>query len=73
MPPVTMPSLTLFSLISWFTSLYPACVVFGWFIGILVSLAELLDKYVPNESIVATAIGIASALIDNVPLGKQII
>jgi Na+/H+ antiporter NhaD/arsenite permease-like protein len=36
--------------------------------GILLNLAEFLDKTIPNESIIATIIGIASALIDNVPL-----
>lgn len=36
--------------------------------GILRSLAEFLDKTLPNESIIATIIGLASALIDNVPL-----
>lgn len=36
--------------------------------GILRSLAEFLDKTLPNESIIATIIGLASAIIDNVPL-----
>lgn len=36
--------------------------------GILRSLAEILDKTFPNETIIATLIGLASALIDNVPL-----
>jgi len=36
--------------------------------GILRSLAEVLDRTVPNEAIVAALIGLASALIDNVPL-----
>jgi len=36
--------------------------------GILRSLAEYLDKNIPNESIVAGLIGFASAVIDNVPL-----
>ncbi len=37
--------------------------------GILHSLAEILDKAVSsNESILATLIGFASAMIDNVPL-----
>lgn len=36
--------------------------------GILRSLAELLDKNIPSESLIAVLIGIASSLIDNVPL-----
>jgi Na+/H+ antiporter NhaD/arsenite permease-like protein len=36
--------------------------------GILRSLAEFLDTNIPNDNIVATIIGIASAIIDNVPL-----
>jgi len=36
--------------------------------GILKSLAEVLDKTFPNEQVIATLIGFASALIDNVPL-----
>ena len=36
--------------------------------GLLRSLAEFLDKNIPDDSIVATFIGLASALIDNVPL-----
>lgn len=36
--------------------------------GILRSLAELLDQTIPSETIVASVIGAASALIDNVPL-----
>ena len=36
--------------------------------GILRSLAEVIDQSIPNQSIVATLIGVASALIDNVPL-----
>lgn len=36
--------------------------------GILRSLAQFLDTNIPNEDIVATIIGIASAIIDNVPL-----
>jgi len=36
--------------------------------GILRSLAQFLDTNIPNDDIVATIIGIASAIIDNVPL-----
>jgi Na+/H+ antiporter NhaD/arsenite permease-like protein len=36
--------------------------------GILRSLAEFLDSNLPSQEIIATVIGIASALIDNVPL-----
>jgi Na+/H+ antiporter NhaD/arsenite permease-like protein len=36
--------------------------------GILRSLAEMLDKNIPNDAIVATLIGVFSAIIDNVPL-----
>lgn len=36
--------------------------------GILRSLAEVIDQSIPDQSIVATLIGFASALIDNVPL-----
>jgi len=36
--------------------------------GILRSLAEVLDKSIPDVNLVATLIGVASALIDNVPL-----
>jgi Na+/H+ antiporter NhaD/arsenite permease-like protein len=36
--------------------------------GLLKSLAEVLENNIPNESILATAIGLASAVIDNVPL-----
>eukprot|EP01039_Chlorochromonas_danica_P000491 gene491-530_t len=36
--------------------------------GILRGLAETLDSVIPDTSIVATLIGVASAIIDNVPL-----
>lgn len=36
--------------------------------GILNNLAQFLDQNLPNESIIATIIGLASAVIDNVPL-----
>lgn len=36
--------------------------------GLLTSLAQFLDTNIPDQSIVATLIGFASALIDNVPL-----
>jgi len=36
--------------------------------GILRSLAEVLDRSIPDVNLVATLIGVASALIDNVPL-----
>lgn len=36
--------------------------------GVLRNLAEFLDQNVPSESIVAMLIGLASAVIDNVPL-----
>lgn len=36
--------------------------------GILRSVAEFLDKTIPSETLVATIIGLASAVIDNVPL-----
>jgi Na+/H+ antiporter NhaD/arsenite permease-like protein len=36
--------------------------------GLLTSVAQFLDQQIPNQSILATAIGFASALIDNVPL-----
>lgn len=36
--------------------------------GILRSLAELIDNNIPNNAIVATLIGFASSIIDNVPL-----
>jgi Na+/H+ antiporter NhaD/arsenite permease-like protein len=36
--------------------------------GLLQSLAKFLENNIPNESIIATLIGLASAVIDNVPL-----
>lgn len=36
--------------------------------GILVSVAQFLDSNVPDRSLIATIIGVVSALIDNVPL-----
>lgn len=36
--------------------------------GILKQLAQLLDATVPSQELIATAIGLASAVIDNVPL-----
>ena len=36
--------------------------------GILQSLATFLQAHVPSEQIIATIIGMASAVIDNVPL-----
>lgn len=36
--------------------------------GILNHLAQLLDAYVPSREIIATAIGLLSAIVDNVPL-----
>jgi Na+/H+ antiporter NhaD/arsenite permease-like protein/CBS domain-containing protein len=36
--------------------------------GLLKQLAEYLDNTLPNQDIIATVIGLASALIDNVPL-----
>ena len=36
--------------------------------GILRSFAEVLDQNIPSQEIIATVIGIASAIIDNVPL-----
>jgi Na+/H+ antiporter NhaD/arsenite permease-like protein len=36
--------------------------------GLLTSVARFLDEHIPNQSILATAIGLASSLIDNVPL-----
>lgn len=36
--------------------------------GILRSFAEVLDRTIPSDEIVATVIGVASAIIDNVPL-----
>lgn len=36
--------------------------------GILKSVAVFLQNHVPSEQIIATAIGMASAVIDNVPL-----
>ena len=36
--------------------------------GILRSLAEIMDKNIPSETLIAAVIGIASSIIDNVPL-----
>lgn len=36
--------------------------------GILRSLAEFLDKTIPNQTLIASIIGFGSAIIDNVPL-----
>jgi Na+/H+ antiporter NhaD/arsenite permease-like protein len=38
------------------------------YVGILRSLAEVLDQNISNDAIVATLIGVFSAIIDNVPL-----
>jgi Na+/H+ antiporter NhaD/arsenite permease-like protein len=38
------------------------------YIGILRSLAEVLDQNISNDAVVATLIGVFSAIIDNVPL-----